>query len=393
MHVPNRSGLHVDCVGKTALKSGYSTVMRHAVPALKLDHLRNLTDEVGIVQHAHFSIPNRAFGYCTDDNARALIFALQAWRLTQSTVLLAMASTYLSFLKYAYNPVSGRFRNFMAYDRRWLEDMGSEDSHGRALWGLGFAVSEAPTVGMRAVALDLFDQALRTTEYFQSPRAWAFTIVGVHAYLRRYSGDSDARRVREKLAEQLFELFRENATDDWVWPEETLTYANGKLPHALLLAGQWTQRAEMIEWGLRSLEWLLKVNCTPEGIMSLVGNDGWYERDGQCAEFDQQPLEIHALLEACLEAHNVTGDEGWLKSARRCFDWFLGKNPIRRLLYDYETGGCRDGLHSSGVNENQGAESTLAWLLSLLAIRSVESRVGGSIDQIIQPTEAVTVLV
>jgi hypothetical protein len=212
---------------------------------------------------------------------------------------------------------------------------------------------------------------LGAAEHLQSPRAWAFTLVGVHAYLQHYSGDSDVRRVREKLAEQLFAIFRENVDHDWIWPEDKVTYANGKLPHALLLAGQWMQRQDMVELGLQSLEWLFNVKTTPNGIVSPVGNKGWYERHGERAEFDQQPLEIHALLDACLEAYKATGDRRWAQSSRRCFDWFLGKNPIKRVLYDCETHGCRDGLHSSGVNENQGAESTLAWLLSLQAIRSL----------------------
>ncbi|MEX0936857.1 MAG: glycosyltransferase family 4 protein [Pirellulales bacterium] len=357
---------------KSVARSSPSTLL-HAVPELKLDHLHTLTDDVGILQHARYAIPDRNHGYCADDNARALIFSLQAWRLTQSPDLLAMSSTYLGFLQHAYNKKAGRFRNFMSYDRRWLEEFGSEDSHGRALWGLGVAVAEAPIVGMRAAALELFEQALHATEHFSSPRAWAFTIVGMHAYLRRYSGDSDVRRIRLQLAERLFGLFQENISDDWVWPEKRVTYANGKLPHALLLAGQWTEHPQMVELGLRSLEWLYRVTTTSTGAVSPVGNDGWYERSGERAEFDQQPLEIHALLYACLEAYNVTGDDRWLARARRCFDWFLGKNPLKRVLYDYETGGCRDGLQPSGVNENQGAESTLAWLLSLLAIRSLEA--------------------
>lgn len=357
---------------KAAPRTAVPTVL-HAVPELKLTHLRNLTDDVGILQHARYSIPDRNHGYCTDDNARALTFALRAWQHTQSPDLLSLATVYLSFLQHAYNSERGRFRNFMAYDRTWIEETGSEDSHGRALWGLGCAIADSPTVGMRAVALSLFDKALRAAEHFTSPRAWAFTIVGIHAYLRRYSGDSDARGIRERLAESLFAKYQENLSQDWVWPEDTVTYANGKLPHALLLAGQWTQRPDMVELGLRSLEWLLRIQTTAEGVLSPVGNDGWYTRNGKKAVYDQQPLEIHALLEACLEAHQVTADERWVIAARKCFDWYLGKNQLQRVLYDYETGGCRDGLQSHGVNENQGAESTLAWLLSLLAIRSLEA--------------------
>ncbi|MGB6042837.1 MAG: hypothetical protein WBF93_06725, partial [Pirellulales bacterium] len=205
-----------------------------------------------------------------------------------------------------------------------------------------------------------------------APRAWAFTIVGAHGYLRKYSGDSEVRRIRESLSNRLYDLFEAQATDDWPWVEEKLTYANGKLSHALLMSGQWMERDDMTELGLRSLEWLLSVQTEPDGTLSPVGNNGWHDRDGESARFDQQPIEVHALLEACIEAYNVSADGRWLVEARRCFDWFLGKNPLNAMLYDYETGGCRDGLQADGVNENEGAESTLACLLSLLAIRSLE---------------------
>jgi len=357
---------------KSITRSGTATVL-NAIPELKLNHLHNLTDGVGIFQHAYYSVPNRDHGYCTDDNARALIFALEAWQVTQLDELLPLASTYLSFLHYAYNPEARRFRNFMSYDRRWVEDIGSEDSHGRALWGLGFAVANAPLVGMRAAALDLFNRALHSTEEFTSPRAWSFTILGIQAYLRRFGGESEPRRVRERLAEKLLDRYLQNAVDDWVWPEDIVTYANGVLPHALLLAGPWNNRPEMTEMGLKSLEWLLRTLLTRDGLISPVGSNGWLKRNGERADYDQQPLEIQAVVAACLEAYNVTSDQRWIASARRCFNWFLGKNQSKRILYDYETGGCRDGLLPSGVNENQGAESTLAWLMSLLAIRSLKA--------------------
>lgn len=356
----------------TKARSTPKTLVLHAVPELKTDHVRSLTDDVGILQHARYTVPDRNHGYCTDDNARALIVALRAYRLTQAPELLQLATTYLSFLQHAYNDSQGRFRNFMTYDRNWQEEIGSDDSHGRALWSLGIAVANAPTVGLRAAALDLFEHALRATEALTSPRAWAFTLVGIHAYLRRYSGDSEARRIRESLANRLFDRFEDHATAEWPWPEEKLTYANAKLPHALLLSGQWLQRRDMIETGLQSLTWLLEVMTESDGTLAPVGNDGWYHRDGPPARFDQQPIEVHALLEACIEVYNITSEEHWLVEARRCFDWFLGKNQLNKALYDYETGGCRDGLQPGGVNENEGAESTLAWLLSLLAIRSLE---------------------
>jgi glycosyltransferase involved in cell wall biosynthesis len=354
-------------------RSAARSAQRHAMPELKLDYLIAMTDDTGILQHARYTIPDRSHGYCTDDNARALIVALQAYQLKKDPEFLRLIHTYLSFLDHAYNRETRRFRNFMSYDRRWLEDIGSEDSHARALWGLGYAAELGLTTSVRAAAVNLYEMALKETVEFNYPRSWAFTLVGVHAYLRRFSGDSEARRIRETLAMKLFDKFEEHSDDDWPWPEDCLSYANGKLPHALLLGGQMMQREDLIKMGLRSLDWLLQLQTGREGVFSPIGNDGWFKRGGCKAAFDQQPIEAHAMLDACLEAHNVTGDDKWVSEARRCFNWFLGKNDLGEPLYDYQTGGCRDGLSPKGVNQNEGAESTLVWLLSLLALKSVQS--------------------
>ncbi len=348
-----------------------ATSVLHAVPELNLDHVRRLTDDVGILQHARYTIANRDQGYTTDDNGRALIFALEAQQLTLAPETLDLVDVYLSFVHHAFDVGAARFRNLLSYDRRWIDEKGSEDCHGRALWGLGFAVALAPREGMRAAAMELFGQALPAVLDFTSPRAWAYTLVGIHAYLRRYSGDSDARRVRETLALRLLDLYQNNRADDWVWPEDQLTYDNGKLPHALILSGQWMNHGEMTQTGLKSLKWLMEVQTDPSGVLAPVGNQGWHRRGETKAAFDQQPIEAHGLLEACLEAYNATQDVVWVVEARRSFDWFLGKNKLNKPLYDYATGGCRDGLHREGVNANEGAESTLAWLLSLMAIRSL----------------------
>jgi len=349
-----------------------SASVQRTVPELDLRYVKALTDDTGILQHGHYTIPDRWHGYCTDDNARALAFALLAYDETRRGDLLEMARTYLSFLHHAYNPASGRFRNFMSYDRRWLEDIGSEDAHGRAMSALGLAVSCAPQSSLRTAAVELFDQALAATTQFTSPRAVAETLVGIHAYLRRYSGDANVRRVREELACRLYTGFQNGATTDWPWPEPLLTYANAKLPHALLLAGQWMQRGDMIEMGLRALDWLVRAQTGLHGEFAPVGNHLWYPRGGEKARFDQQPIEAQTMLEACLQARNLTGDDRWAVEARRSFNWFLGKNELGQALYDYQTGGCRDGLTADGPNQNEGAESTLAWLVSLLAIKSLK---------------------
>jgi glycosyltransferase involved in cell wall biosynthesis len=342
------------------------------LPEIKLDHLRRMTDGTGMLQHAKFTVPDRTHGYCVDDNARALIVAVTAQDLHPLDSSLGdLASIYLSFLGYAFNGQTGRFRNFMSYDRRWLEETGSEDSHGRALWGLGIAVALGRDKGHVSFASDLFQRALDSVEHFTSPRAVAFGIIGIHAYLSRYSSDGRVKRMRKILADQLMAWFRNCATEDWPCCEDILSYDNARLPQALLLSGQWLPDREMLEMGLRMLEWLHKVQTDETGRhFAAIGNDGWFTRDGEKARFDQQPLEAAAMVDACIEAFNCTRDEEWIAYAYRCLNWYQGENDLGVPLCDYATGGCRDGLEAQGANENQGAESTLCWLMALLAVYS-----------------------
>lgn len=335
------------------------------LPELKLDHMIMITDDTGIFQHAIHSVPNRHHGYCTDDNARALIVAATGpkYPAADDRNLDSLTNCYLSFLHYAFNIEKGRFRNFMTYDRQWIEEIGSEDVHGRALWSLGMSVAYLDHHGQMALASTLFKQAVKAVEHFLSPRAVAFALIGIHAYLQKFSGDSEVRRIREILANRLFDQFERTEKPEWPWLEKALNYANGKLPHALLLSGQWMQNNHMIDMGLRSLKWLINLQ-TENGHFSPIGNHGWYEENGQRARFDQQPIEAHTNIEACVEAFNCTQDRIWIDHALMCFNWFLGHNDLNTPLYDPMTGGCRDGLMSDGINQNEGAESTLAWLLS-----------------------------
>ena len=248
--------------------------------------------------------------------------------------------------------------------------MGSEDAHGRALWGLGESVAFLGNPGQKAMSMTLFSKAINAVEHFESPRALAFTLVGIHAYLQKFSGDSEVRRVREITANRLFDQFNNHATEDWPWLENALNYANGKLSHALLLSGQWMQRGDMVDMGLRSLEWLLTIQ-TEHDHFAPIGNIGWYDRGGTRARFDQQPIEANAMIGACVEAYNITGDRNWINNAAMCFNWFLGHNDLNMPLYDPKTGGCRDGLMADGINQNEGAESTLAWLLSLMTLQKL----------------------
>jgi len=345
------------------------------IPRANLNHIRRLTDDVGILQHAKYIVPDRYHGYCTDDNARALIAVLMAQEVArEEDVLIDLACTYLSFLHHAYNEETGRFRNFMGYDRRWLEEVGSEDSHGRALWGLGEAVAMARSEGVRSLAQELFEKALKVLPDFTSPRSLAYGIVGMTAYLKRFSGNSEVRRMREQLALRLFEQHRCNATEEWPWLEDIVAYANSRIPQALIVGGHTLQHREMLETGLRSLSWLIEIQTDPRGHFVPIGNNGWYPRGGEKARFDQQPIEAVEMIEACCSAYEVTDDSRWLSHAQRCLEWFLGRNDLSFPLYDHQTGGCCDGLHASGPNLNQGAESTLSCLLAFLTYQRLRHR-------------------
>jgi glycosyltransferase involved in cell wall biosynthesis len=341
------------------------------LPDINLKHLRIMTDTTGMLQHASYSIPDRSHGYCVDDNARALIVACMHYSLLKDKGVVPLIQIYLSFINNSFNPRNARFRNFMSYDRRWLEEMGSEDSHGRSLWGLGTAVKSAPSDSIRKMAAGLFSKGLPVVEKFTSPRAWAFTILGLQAYMEAFGGDTTARRLRAVLGEKLFKLFEQKASHDWPWCEDKVTYANAKLSHALILAGQWIPNPEMFEMGINSLNWLLASQKAPEGHLSIIGNTDWHNREGDSSTFDQQPLEAMCLIEACAAAFRATGERRWIEEGHRCLSWFLGRNDLNMQIYDFETGGCCDGIQPTGVNANQGAESTLSWLISLLTMYKI----------------------
>ncbi|MHC4209979.1 MAG: glycosyltransferase family 4 protein [Planctomycetota bacterium] len=348
-------------------------------PLLKLDHLQRLTDGTGMLQHATWCVPNYDEGYTTDDNARALMFTVLAGETAAipTAELWRLGSRYMAFLQYAYNSESHRFRNFLGYDhRRWLEELGSEDSHGRALRALGTVVARWPRQGIREWAGQLFEAALPPTLTFTSPRAWAHTLLGIHEYLTRFSGDRTAEDVRYELAGRLLTMYQENSSRDWPWFEDQLAYSNAKLPHALLVAGRELQRTDMTDAAIEALGWVAQVQCAHEGHFVPIGNRGFYPRDGERARFDQQPIEAQAMVSACLEALVSTGELQWMVEAERAFDWFVGRNDLRTPVYDPGTGGCHDGLEPDHVNCNQGAESTLAFLLSLVQMRLAESEIG-----------------
>ncbi len=342
------------------------------LPPVKLDHLRHMTDETGILQHALFTVPNYREGYTTDDNARALMVSTLLEELGSGEAV-ELTSRYLAFVWYAFNAETGRFRNFMDYQRHWLEASGSDDSHGRALWALGTVLGRSNTPALPSMAGRLFEQALPAILDTTSPRAWAFALIGIHEYLQRFAGDRMASQVRDELAGRLLTLYQSHRSEEWRWYEGGLSYCNAVLPHALLLCGQSIPNAAMTEDGLESLSWLAGLQRADAGHFVPIGSNGFYARGGERARFDQQPVEAQAMVSACLEAHRITGDKRWRKEARRAFEWFLGRNDLHLPIYDPTTGGCRDGLHPDRANENQGAESTLAFLQSLLELRLAEN--------------------
>lgn len=341
-------------------------------PAIILDHIRVMTDSTAMLQHAIFTVPNYAFGYTTDDNARALIATMQLEQLALPGCgdSHQLAARYLAFLWYAFQPETGRFHNLLSYDRVWQEEVGSEDCHGRAIWALGTVLQCSLDSGFRGMASLLLDHALPAAQGFAAPRAWAFTLLGLHAYLHEFAGDSAAQRLRETLAERLLALYDAQHTPTWEWFEPQLTYDNATLARALLLAGHAMRNDTMVQAALRALAWLNRVQRPEGGHFVPVGCLGFYTEGGVRARFDQQPIEAYATIAANLDAYRLTGQESWREAAANALAWFYGQNDLQRPLFQALTGGCFDGLQPDHLNQNQGAESSLAFLLSILEFRT-----------------------
>ncbi|MDD2432323.1 MAG: glycosyltransferase family 4 protein [Clostridia bacterium] len=346
-----------------------------ALPEINLQHLRTLTDDTGLFQHAVFSIPNRTYGYCTDDNARALIMATANWNLFKNNKIIPLLDTYLSFLNYAFNEENQQMRNFMSYNREWLEESGSEDSQGRAIWALGYTCAFAPDDTILCLAARLFKRTIANSLSFTSPRAWAFTIIGSLYYLEYFSGDTKIQTIVKTLSKKLLKQFQMNSSKDWFWCEDIITYDNARLPQALITAGHYLKNKNMTSIGLNTLQWLINIQTDPqEGHLSIIGNKGWYPRGGKKATFDQQPLEAAGLVDACYQAFLVSKKVAWKNYMHWAFAWFLGKNNLYHAIYNPATGGCHDGIRPGGINQNQGGESTISYLLALHQMHQVNSK-------------------
>ena len=327
-----------------------------------------MTDAVGIIQHAVYSVPNRDHGYCIDDNARALMMMV---RRSDDRRAAALASTYAAFVQHGWHPSRRRFRNFMGYDRRWLEECGSEDSNGRTVWALGLTAGKARWPSIRHWALKLFDETGPIAAELSAPRARAFAAFGGLALLESFPDNHVAHQLVRQSAEQLMRLHEQNSRDQWDWYEPSLSYDNARLPEALILAGRYLSESEMVERGLSTLAWLVGLQTNPRGAFRPVGCKSFGRPYAPPLAFDQQPLEATATIDAAAAAYRATGDERWRRVAGQAFAWYFGDNDAGMPLADASDGSCFDGLMATGINRNQGAESILALHLAAQTMREV----------------------
>ncbi len=336
-------------------------------PTIGLDGLKTLTDETGMFQHSKYTTVDRKEGYTTDDNARALIAALRHHRVYSGEESLGLAETYLTFL-YHMQMEDGRFHNLLGYDRGFKDEVGSEDCMGRALWACGYTlISDAPE-GMKLLAREIIDQGLPQSRAFTSPRAWAFTILGLQHYYEAAPYDANILTNMEEFADSLVNLYRVKTENDWRWFEPYLTYSNARLPQALFSAYESAKEESYLEVAEGSLNFLIEAQMV-EGCFVPIGSEGWYIKRRQRALYDQQPIEASCTVDAALAAWRITRKEHYRDAAQTAFDWYHGGNLNGVVLYNPETGTCYDGITHEGLNQNQGAEATLSYYLAYLAMR------------------------
>ncbi|BAX80031.1 glycosyltransferase family 4 protein [Labilibaculum antarcticum] len=336
------------------------------MPPFSLKHINRLTDNTGIMQHAKFGIPNLKHGYCLDDNARALLMALLAFKVKNNYKALEFCPIYLSYIQYMQNE-NGTFRNFLSFDRSFLDEVGSEDSFGRTIWALGYLLANSPNASYYESGRSMFLKAVPIFEKLKSVRSIANTIIGISYYLQRNPSDDSMTELLSRLSVKLVESYEENSSDNWRWFEPFLTYDNAMLPLALLHSTEIHNDDRIRKTAFRSMEFLISKTFS-NGYLSIIGSDGWYEKDGKRATFAQQPLDAMAMILLFKQAFKIKKDIEYLNKLFKSYMWFHGENDLRISLYDSETNGCCDGLESYGVNRNQGAESTLAYVISHLIV-------------------------
>ncbi|HOK97510.1 MAG TPA: glycosyltransferase family 4 protein [Bacteroidales bacterium] len=343
-----------------------------SLPELNIDHLVALTDETGLLQHAKYHIPHREHGYCVDDNSRALLLTVLLETLFgMNHHIKRLQDIYLSFIYHSYNVNNGWFRNLMSYSRNWIEEIGSEDSHARVLWSLGVATAFTRDENIFLIGIELFRNGLKKVYEIHHPRSLAYAILGMQAYLWRFSGDLEIKRMRDYALEKLMDHFKHQNDPAWPWYEDKVSYASVRIPHAMIHAGFTSHNEAVMQRGLDILSWLIEVQ-THKGKFAPIGNKGWFFKGKEKPAYDQQPIEAAAMVDACLTAFFTTGDRKFYEAADRAFRWFLGENDLGICMYDPKTHGCYDGLMSDNVNRNMGAESTLSWLYALTLMHAVQ---------------------
>jgi hypothetical protein len=334
------------------------------LPPIKLDYFSSITDETGIIQHAKFATPNRREGYATDDNARALIVCTKHNELYGNLETAKLADVYLCFL-YHMQMKDGRLHNFLGYDRRFLDGVGSEDSIGRVLWACGHLINSNFDKEKKLLSKEIFDKALPHAFNFTSPRAKAFAILGLSQYYRAFPKNQTLSKSIVELVEQLLMLYKKNSSVKWRWFEGYLTYCNGRLPQALFEAYECVKDEDYLQVGKDSFNFILKVQIN-KGIFMPIGNNGWYRKDGLRATYDQQSVEASCMAETALAAFKATHDSNFRTAAGTIFGWYFGKNTMGLWVYESDTGSCYDGITPEGLNLNQGAEATITYLLARL---------------------------
>jgi len=336
------------------------------LPPFSLEHIKRLTDDTGIIQHAKFGIPNLKEGYCLDDNARALLMALMTYRQKKDKVALDLVPIYLSYIHYMQNK-DGTFRNFLSFSRNFLDEVGSEDSFGRTIWALGYLLYSPPNDSYYQTGKLIFFDAAPNFEKLQSIRSIANTMLGISYYLKSNPADDPMKETLAILANKLIKHYNENSSSDWKWFESLLAYDNGMLPLALLHAAEILENEKIAAIAFETTNFLTGI-MLKEGYLSIIGNEKWYVKGGERSLFAQQPLDALAMVLMYNQAFHLTKDREYLTKLFSCFMWFLGENDIRMNLFDFETNGCCDGIESYGINRNQGAESSLAYLISHLVV-------------------------
>ncbi|NTV79087.1 MAG: glycosyltransferase, partial [Clostridiales bacterium] len=336
------------------------------LPPFSLAHIKRMTDDTGIIQHAKYGIPNLKDGYCLDDNARALLMALMVFKQKKDYTALEFCPIYLSYIHYMQNK-DGTFKNFLSFNRNFLDEVGSEDSFGRTIWAIGYMLANAPNDSYNQMGRQIFFNAVPAFDHLKSIRSIANTMVGICYYLKSNPSDDGMMAILRAKAIILIKHYRCNKTGQWHWFEELLAYDNAILPFALLHAAEILNMEEVSEIAFESMDFLTQLTF-PDGYLSVIGNNQWHRIDGERAKFAQQPLDAMAMVLMFHQAYHITKDKKYLDKLFSSFMWFLGENDLRMSLYDFETKGCCDGLESYGLNRNQGAESTLAYLISYLTV-------------------------